>query len=233
MPIIDVIVASSDEYLTTTGRVRNALGLTSAQTSEDANISVSILAASKWAEGYVGYPLSAQKYRECLPSYGTRSLKLFRYPVRAVPLLYNTTSTEDGTQVETSEYQLNAAAGLIQRPTGWAWSAPSEVYLDSRPLVGQEFPDWLADYVAGYTYGGVDTGSSLWSTEKGTTSTGRTLPQDIEEAVIAKAVGIYEQTEDVVEEKVGDLSVRYQGAFASSAKKSVSETILERYVRTA
>ncbi len=233
MPLIDVIVASTDRDLTTTGVVRTMLGLSTAQTSEDANISASIRVASRWAETFIGYPLTVQTYRECLAAYGTRSLVLARTPVRAIPLLMATTSTDDGSQVLTSEYQLRREAGLIQRPAGWAWSVPSESYLEGRPLAGQEYPDWLTDYVAGWTLDGVSTGSDNWSTEKGTTSTGRTLPEDIERAVALRARDLYMQDEDVVEEKVGDLSVKYASRTSGSARPSVAESMLAIYARTA
>lgn len=232
MPNIDVTVASTDVYLTTTAAVKAALGLGSTTTSADSAIDSSILQASAWAAGVIGYPLTLATYREVVPSFGTRSLTLARTPVRAVKLLFNTTSTDDGTQVETTDFQLNAGAGLIRRPTGWAWSVPTESYLTLRPLPGQEYPDWMVDYVAGWTYAGLSTDSSNWSTEKGTTSTGRTLPYDIESAVVAKAVGIYLDNEDVVEEKVGDLMVKYGAEFGTGHPSSSATEALMRYART-
>ncbi len=77
------------------------------------------------------------------------------------------------------------------------------------PWPGSEDAPWLVDYVAGYTRGGIDTGSNNWSTVKGTTSTGRTLPQDIEQAVIQKVMTWYEQDEDVLSKSIGDLTVTY------------------------
>ena len=66
-------VASSDEYLTTTDAVKLRLGTT--LTSDDAYLSDLILSASKWAETFVGYPITAQAYRETLPSFGTRRIQ--------------------------------------------------------------------------------------------------------------------------------------------------------------
>lgn len=223
MPLIEIIAESTDDYLTTTAAVKLALGTTS--TANDAEISSAILSASRWAQTYVGYPLVARRYREQIAGYGTRSLLLARTPIRSVVALWDRETTDGASPVATSEMQIERKAGLIRRPQGWEWSAPSEPWLTNRPLVGQEFPAWLADYVAGYTYAGIDTGSALWSTVAGSTSTGRTLPEDIEEAVIRKAVGFYEGSEDVVEEAVGDLRVRY-GSFGQSAQRPDRAAIL-------
>ena len=218
MPLIDVTVASTDYYLTTTEAVKRALGST-ATTSDDVRINACILAASRWAETYVGYPLSAQKYREAVAGFGTRSLIMARSPIRAVPALFDSATTDDAGTVATSEIQVEHGPGLIRRPQGWEWSVATEPWLAVRPLAGQEYPSWLADYVAGYTYGGIDTGSSLWSTVAGTTSTGRTLPEDIEQAVIVKAMGIFDGSDEVVEEQVGDLRVRYSSFGSGSGNE--------------
>lgn len=231
MPLIDVTVRSTDPYLTTTGAVKAMLQTTS--TADDARLDTCILAASRWAEKYVGYPLVAQGYRECLRGYGTRSLMLARTPVVSVAALWDSTSTDDAAQVLSSAYQLNRGAGLISRPTGFEWTVPTEPWLETRPLPGQEFPGWMADYVAGYTYAGISTADALWSTEKGTTSTGRTLPEDIEQAVVMKAVGIFDGSDDVLEESVGDLSVRYASGSGMSGRLGAAEMLLDGYRRTA
>ena len=92
----------------------------------------------------------------------------------------------------------------------------------------------MAEYVAGYTRGGIDTGSDLWSTAKGTTSTGRTLPEDLEAGVIAKVVSLYESGggEEIAELAVGDLRQRASSFGVGGAeKKSRAEQLLAPYVR--
>lgn len=230
-------IASSDAYLTTTAAVKLRLGTT--LTSDDAYLSDLILSASKWAETYVGYPLSAQAYRETLPSYGTRRLMLARTPVRTVAGLWDATDSGTATTVLSSEYRLEPGPGFLDRDAGWAWrtpsvSAPFAVPLSASPWPGQELPTWMAEYVAGYTRGGIDTGSDLWSTAKGTTSTGRTLPEDLEAAVIAKVVSLYESGggEEIAELAVGDLRQRASSFGAGgAAKKSRAEQLLAPYVR--
>src|SRR3990167_9068090 len=225
--------ASSDAYLTTTAAVKLRLGTT--LSSDDSYLSDLILSASKCAETYVGYRLSAAAYVETVPGFGTRRLMLSRTPIRAVTGFFHGTDSGDYTEVETSEYALDREAGFLERSIGWDWSVPAEGDLVARPAVGQEFPEWRLECVAGYTRGGIDTGSDLWSTVKGTTSTARTLTEDLEAGVIAKVVSLYESGggEDVAELSVGDLRVRAGtfGAGGAVVKKSLAEQLLAPYVR--
>lgn len=225
---LQTCVATTDADLTTTSQVKTMLGTT--LTSDDAHLSTLIRRASRWAEAYVGYPLSAQSYLETLPSHGTRRLTLARTPVRAVTGLFRGTDSADYTQVDSSDFAVNAEAGFLERAAGWEWTAPVEGDLVLHPLVGQEIPDWRAEYAAGYTYAGIDTGSSLYSTVKGTTSTGRTLPEDIEAAVVAKTIGWYQGDENVVARSVGDLRIQY-GTFGGGEAADPARALLGPYRR--
>lgn len=212
--MLEVMTPSTDESLTTTAAVKELLGTTSA--ADDALISSLVTRMSKRAESYVGYPLSVAAYRETVAGYGSRRLMLARTPVRAVTRVYTGTDTGTATQVLTSEFRLDREAGFLDRDLGWEWRVPLAPKpfafgLEDAPLAGQEEETYLVEYVAGYTRDGIDTGSALWSTEKGTTSTGRTLPQDIEDAVIAKVANVQSGSDDVKSRSVGDLSVTYRG----------------------
>ena len=64
--------------------------------------------------------------------------------------------------------------------------------------------------MAGWTYAGLDTGSVHWTTAGGSTSTGaRTLPADMERAVVEKVRGWWERRSGLRSRSVGDLSVTY------------------------
>ncbi len=77
----------------------------------------------------------------------------------------------------------------------------------------------------------MDTGSPLWTTCGGTTSTGPTLPADIEQAVLLKAVEFVRGgVGNVQSEAVGDLSVSYFGA---SNYRSEAMELLAPYRRLA
>lgn len=225
--LIDVVTSSTDAQLTTTSAVKLVLGVTA--TSDDGLLDAIITRASAWAEEVVGYPLSAQGYCELVPGYGTRRLMLARTPIRAVTGLFNGTDSGDYSEVDSSEYSLDREAGFLERGAGWEWDVPVESGdLGLWPQSGQEYPDWRVEYVAGWTYAGITTGSALYSTVKGTTATGRTLPYDVEHAVIKKTIGYYQASEGILAKQVGDLRLEYDPVGEDPAF-----ALLKRYRRSA
>lgn len=213
---LTVCYASTDYDLTTTSNLKSLLGTTS--TAQNAYLATLIRSASKWAEAYIGRPLTAQSYSETLAGKGRRQLQLGRQTVRAVDRVFDATDTGTASQILTSDFLLeDADAGVIARDEGFAWTPTFmgrqldvAVPLTFTPLSGQDQKTWLIDYRAGWVYGGMDTGSQNWSTEKGTTSTGRTLPEDIELAVMFRAQAFYQGGDDPASESLGDISVNYR-----------------------
>jgi hypothetical protein len=230
--MLEIVTASSDPQYTTTAAVKALLGTT--ETSDDSLINSMITVASRWADNYVGYPLSAAGYRETLSGFGGRRMILSRRPVRSVDSLWSATDTGTATTYLTSEFKVDRDDGFLERDEGFAWDAPGVPRPFSVPLgvaywAGEEESPWLADYTAGYTYSGVTTDSDIWSTEHGTTSTGRTLPEDIEHAVLMKAAELYEDEGDIVERSVGDLRLKYATNRSGMPTKSPAETLLDQY----
>src|SRR6266404_5468333 len=175
---LDVTVASTDQDLTTTSALKAmVLGASATSTVQDAFLSALVRRSSKWAETYIGQPLTVQTYRETVAGYGRRNLMLSRTPIRAIAAIYDATDTGTAQAVGTSEIRIeDAEAGLLSRDIGFGWNATLQfraafsglysdaIPLDPAPMPGQEYRPWLVDYVAGYSYGGVDTGSANWST---------------------------------------------------------------------
>ena len=232
--MLTVTTASTDPQLTSTAAVRELLGLTTDETSDDGLINTLITRASKWAETYVGYPLSAASYRETLSGYGGRRMSVSHSPVRSVTGFWDTTSTESATTMLSSEYKVDLERGFFERDAGWSWDAPAVPQPFAIPLAtgiwpGEERAPWLADYVAGYTLDGLSTDSDNYSTAGpgGTTSTGRTLPADIEDAVAQRAADLYNGDLGVIEEKVGDLMVKH--ALAGGKPVDPSKELLDAY----
>lgn len=227
------MVRASTEVVTTALDVKRDLGISTGSTALDARIEARIAAATRWAESILGYPLLAAKYRETLAGYGGRRLMLSRTPVRALTALYFGTDTGDDNteQLPSTEFGVEADPGFITRNIGFDWTAPVEGDLELRPVSGDEFRPWLADYVAGWTVDGVTTDSPLWSTEKGTTSTGQTMPADIVQAVLGKAGYMFMHLDAVSEKRVGDLLYKY-AAGMSNKVEDPALTLLGPYVRT-
>lgn len=220
-----VVQSTSGGSLTTVESLREmALGATATSTAMDAYLAKLVARGSQWAETYMNRgPVSVATYRETVAGFGRRSLMLSRTPVRAIKAVYNATDTGTAVLMNTSEFIVeDAEAGLVARNVGFAWDAALQwrgaavmygdaIPLDPAPLSGQEYKPWLVDYVAGWTLDGISTDSENWSTEKGTTSTGRTLPYDVEQAVLQRAQVMFQNRDGVESETLGDLSVKYNG----------------------
>ncbi|HAM41885.1 MAG TPA: hypothetical protein DCP69_11295 [Candidatus Omnitrophica bacterium] len=232
MPQITVCTtASSTDGLSRTCELRDALGTTA--TSDDATMRSVLLRATEWAESVVDRPLRAQTYSEAVPAYGTRRLTLSRRPVVCVLRLLSSTATSDATELTSTEYRVeDAEAGFLSREVGFEWTndpARGETRfslgLTPATLPGQEQRPWLVEYVAGYIFPEMATSDSIYATQA--TSTGRTLPYDLEQAVLLKAARWYQggpMGADVTSRRVGDLSVTYAEPGARE-----EERLLARY----
>lgn len=237
--MLQIVAETTDDQLTTTGALKAVLGIAATSTVYDAALDLVISAASAWAQTYVGYPLVARGYRETVAGYGSRNLMLSRTPLRAVSAVYYGTDTGVASRLQSTEFAVDSGAGFVSRDQGFEWSVPAVLDLELRPQPGQEYAPWLVDYVAGFTYGGIDAASALYSTAKGTTSTGRTLPMDIERAVLLKAKRMQlgdDYSGPVSAKAVGDLRIQYASGGASgraggSGFKDPSEALLDSYRR--
>lgn len=237
--MLSVTYKTTDPDLTTTGLLKSrVLGATSTSTADDALFSAAIRAASRWAENYVGRPLSVQTYLETVPGYGTRRLMLSRTPIRSVELYEST--EDDSAQVTSTQFRVeDPEAGILTRDEGWPWTVPTELELEDRPVPGEESAPWTAAYAAGYAYNGLSTDSNNYSTASGSTDTGRTLPEEIEEAVLLKAQSLYTQAVEggeVEDEQLGDLRVNYRtggrdAVGGGASPLDASELLLDPYRR--
>lgn len=236
---ITVCASSTDLDLTTTGMLKNLLGTTS--TANDAYLSTLIRTASKWAETQVGYPLTAQSYSETVAGFSRLQLLVNRTPLRAIDRILDATDSGTANEIRTSEFVVeDRDAGILTRPQGWDWNPlmaghlfDSALPLSLTPMPGQEMKTYVVDYRAGFTYRGLETSSVNWSTQKGTTSTGRTLPEDIELAVMFRAQAFFVGGDEAASESLDDLSVNYRslGTDANGRLLTRAADLLEPYKR--
>jgi hypothetical protein len=221
--MLRVCTSSTESQLATTGDVKSVLGVTG--TSDDAYLDKLITRAGGWAEDYVGYPLgSPQVYQETVPAYGSPALVVSRTPVRAVLRLFDSTATGEATEYCSTDFRIeDADAGLIMFTDDSipGWTARQQTEIVDRYLPGTETRPWLIEYEAGFVGAGGTT-----ATCGGTTSTGRTLPGAIEDAVIERVVAQYERRGPLASKKVGEISVSYREQSVDPA-----EALLERYRR--
>lgn len=227
-------VSATDDLLTTTQRLRDYLGATS--TADDALQGFLVAAASKAVQEYVGYPLLRQNYEETVKGIGTMRLMLSRTPIRGVFGVFVGTDTGTDTEITSTEFEVeDEAAGLLRRKIGnFPWSAQwGGGFVETEPMPGMELPRYMVRYEAGYVFTqAADFGSC--STDYGTTSTSRSLPESIELAVLqtAKSAWLGRKRDSTVESKsVGDLSINYRSVGADIAVPEAARGLLRSYVR--
>lgn len=227
-----VSASSTDGALCTTAFYRTVLGVTS--TADDANQQLLVAAASAWANDYVGYPLLAQTYAETIAGYGVNSLLLSRRPIRRAFRLFNSTSTNEATEYCSTDYRVDRDAGIYESAAGWPWSGTVGYHLGPYVVPRMQQSPFYAEYQAGYIFPGTATSDGAYSTQGigGTTSTGPTLPQNIQYAVALKAVQLSKTGVNVgvQSKKIGDLSITYGAGMNGADGAGVSpESLLDPY----
>ena len=223
--MISVCVSASTTenrpHLTTLQRVAAALGITTSTadgTLDGLYVHDLISRASEWAETYIGYPLVAQVYSETVRGSGGRHLMLGRTPIRYVLRVFDSSSTCEAAELKSTEYRVeDADAGLLSRDIGFLWSNVQETFLVPAALPNMDRKPWLVEYAAGYLLTGTATSGDIYSTVS--TSTGRDLPYDVEQAVIQRIVEGYDGSVGVTSKRVGDLAITYSESAGSEAER--------------
>ena len=222
--LVTCVSASSTEnrpHLTTLQRVAAALGVTTSTadgTLDGAYVHDLISLASEWAETYVGYPLVAQVYSETVRGSGGRHLLLGRTPIRYMLRVFDSSSTCEASELKSTEYRVeDAEAGLLSRDIGFLWSNVQETFLVPFARPNMDRKPWLVEYAAGYLLTGAATSDTIYSTVS--TSTGRDLPYDVEQAVVSRVLEWYEGAAGVTSKRVGDLAITYSESAGSEAER--------------
>ncbi|MFQ5831068.1 MAG: phage head-tail connector protein [Candidatus Methylomirabilia bacterium] len=228
-----VTCASSTAFdLTRLATVKAELGLT--DNAEDQLLSDLITRASDWANTYVGYPFQAQVYMETLAGFGGRHLRLSRTPIRQVMRLFDSTATCQATELLSSDFRVeDAEAGLLSRDKGFEWSQVERTSagtfalgLTSHLPARMEKKPWLVEYEAGF----VGPEGTL-STKGCSTSTGRTLPEMVEGAVVQKVKEwwLNRRTDPRIDsQRIGDLQIQYR---SKGPGPGSAEAVLEPWRR--
>lgn len=206
--ITTVLTSATGVMLTSLANVKDALDIT--DNKYDDTLTRFITRASNRIESYVGRSLAVQRYQTFLPAYGRKRLMLSHYPVRAVLRMFDGTDTGESTEYASTEYHVNAEIGSIERDEGWSWTLQTKSDVIPFPEPGQEHPQYLVEFSAGYI---LPLGKDSGSTWDGTTSTGPTLPGDIEDACIQLVRSQWharKREEGLVSKKVGDISLTWE-----------------------
>ena len=197
--------------------------------------------ASAWAETFIGFPLGLAVYSESVAGYGGPRLMLSRTPLVRILRFFDSTATSDATAICSSDFRVeDAAAGFLSRDGGFRWTndradAETCFSLGLAPayLPGRETKPWLIEYVAGYRVTGSTVTCMGVSSGDDAFTTGATLPDDIVQAVAARAAELYANPTGVRARRVGDLSVEYASAGPAGGGLSGAEALLDPYRRLA
>ena len=225
--MLSVTTTSTSDKLTTVGRLKFQLGLTTS--ADDDLLDDIVLQATDAVATYVGYWPLRQRYSETVPGYGNLRLMLSATPVRAVNEIRIDTQL-----VDPSSYVIEKPlAGIIHRDKGWPWTAGVEYDLDAHVAPGSELRRFTVDYEAGWimttSTGPLDADGFIDNTG------GRTLPHDFERGALEQAKSLYmgrKRDSNIVEKRVGATSVTYQmRGEQPHLLAPEAERLLERYRR--
>ena len=203
--MFDVVTTATSDLLVALADLKEALGITDA--GQDEPLTRFMRRATGRIETYVGRPLLSQVYTAALPSYGGPILQLPTHPVRAVLRVFDGTDTGTAIAVTSTEYVVDKPRGQLVRNVGWPWTYQSYAEVAPFPEPGQEYTRWLVDFSAGYI-----PANGKESTVDGTTTTGTTVPPDLQEAAISLTRSMwFSRTREsgITSKHVGELSISY------------------------
>ncbi len=222
--MLTVTTTSTSERLSTLDALKRDLGI--ATSSEDDALDDKLLAASHAVATYIGYWPLRQRYAETVRGFGTQRLTLSATPIRAVGSIYVGAQLVDPTTYEIGK----PLAGILHRDLGWPWTAGLEYDLEAHVVPYSELHSFAVDYEAGWVL--TTSTGALDATGFITSSGGRTLPRDFEDAVLEQAKSLYlaRRRDSAIESKrVGALSVTYGSPNGSLVAGAIQ--LLEPYRR--
>lgn len=207
--MLTVCTTSPDQALASLTDLATLLGATA---SSSGLMERSLLRASAWVERFItndpAVPIRREVVMETLRGNGTPRLMLTRTPILGIQRLFDGTDTGTATEFCSTDFRIeDPDAGFVEL-TGdryFSRTVQTSMFLDDYPRPNSPTRPWLCVYEAGYQFA-CATSTSSWVTR----TTGRTLPEEIEQAVLLKAAEFYQGTTQGVQRmKVGPLEVNF------------------------
>lgn len=208
--MLTVCTTSPDSALAELGDLLTLLGATASSSGHWK----ALVGGSEWVERYVTNSRSGvlrrQVYLETVAGRGSQRLMLSRVPVLGIGRMFNATDTGDATEYCSTDYRLeDPDAGFLEMRSnaGFGWNSVSDWNIVAAPRPAAVYRPWLICYEAGYQLACASSTASDWIS----TTTGRTLPEDIERAVLLKAAEFYSGGGVEMESmKVGPLGLNFK-----------------------
>ena len=187
--MLTVCTSSTESSLAALGDLMVILGATASSSGMD----MALAAGTAWVERHVGndvgYMLRRQVYQESVAGYGTQVLRLSRRPILGVQRMFDGSDTGTATEYCSTDYRIESADGgliSLRSNAGFAWDAVWDQSIARYPRPSAVDKRWWITYEAGYQLV-CSSSTGEWAT----VTTGRTLPGDIERAVLLKAAEFY------------------------------------------
>lgn len=185
-------------------------------TASSSGLDLALTGATDWVERYVtnsqAGSIRRSVVRETVAGSGSQVLMLSRTPLRKVSRLFDSTDSCEATEYCSTDFRVeDESAGFVSltNDAGFTWDVPWRHNITRYPQPSQVIRRWLCEYEAGYVLAETSSTSNDWLA----TTTGRTLPYDLERAVLLKAAEFAQGSSRGIEAmSVGPLSVNYGSA---------------------
>lgn len=207
--MLSVCTSSTEVELAALGDLMVLLGTT----ASSSGMSLAIQQSSDWCERYItnsqGGSIRRSVVRETVAGSGSQQLMLSRTPVLKVGRIFSSTTTADATEYCSTDFRLDDPdAGFVSltNDAGFAWDAIWRQGLTRYPQPSAVTKNWLVEYEAGWQFACTSSTGTDWLT----TTTGKTIPGEVERAVLLKAAEFYQGSSRGIESmRVGPLHVNY------------------------
>ena len=227
-------MALAANALTTVARLSRELRITAPSSGDDlAQMEDLISEVSAAVESYCGRSFGRATTTDKLPGYGTPILKLGRYPLVTIgAVLLDGVAVPQEAWATTPEPDDAAAGLLVNIIATWAWTADVTSSAAPEQHPGRERKAYSVTYTAGY----------VLPKDASPPTTPRTLPYDLERAVLLTCVSEYRsrgRNLSIASESLLSASVSYvqPGATDKGAESGIipdaAAIILDRYKRWA
>lgn len=218
------VVSATIRDLASLAVLKDDLGISSTDSSEDAKLRRFLTVASQIAESYVERSLVKDLVTEKVAGDGSVLMQLDRYPVKSVVSV-----SLDGSTIGSTEFSIqDPSAGVLYKEGTWTGTLHWRHNIERFHLSGEEKLDWLITYRAGYDPYDNTTASSL-------TTASPDVPHDLSFAVRQLAsINYYDvgQNPAVRSQRIGEASeTRFDISKTGSTFPPTIQAILDKYRR--
>ncbi len=182
-------------------------------TASSSGLDKALTDATAWTERFVTNRIAGSirrsLVRETVAGSGSQQLMLSRTPILKVVRMFDATDTGQATEYCSTDFRIeDADAGFVTltNNAGFSWDYVPDYYLDRYPRPGQVVRRWLVEYEAGWQLA-CSSSTGKWAS----VTTGRTLPEDVERAVLLKAADFAQGSvgQSISGMRVGPLALNY------------------------